>query len=75
MRFLKVKYFQITVMWCPEMSGIGFPSCVLGRCVLLGCCIVSVGGANDILCFYILVDLKAWCNIPNNSRMYFALYF
>ena len=44
-------------MWCPEISG-DFPSCVLGGCVLFGCCFVSGAGAKTFFSFIFLVDLK-----------------
>ena len=45
-------------MLCPEMSGIGFPSCVLGSCVFYECWVVSGDGAKTFFAFIFLVDLK-----------------
>jgi hypothetical protein len=50
-------------MWCPEMSGIRFPSCVLGSCVFFGGCFVSGDEAKIFFAFIFLVDLKACCNM------------
>ena len=55
--FLKLEYMQISVMWCPEISG-DFPSCVLGGCVLFGFCFVFGAGAKTFFSFIFLVDLK-----------------
>ena len=45
------------MMWCPEISG-DFLVCVLGCCVLFGCCFVSGTGAKTFLPFIFLVDLE-----------------
>ena len=61
-------------MWCPEMSGIRFPSCVLGSCVFFGGCFVSGDEAKIFFAFIFLVDLKACCNmlrecsLPGDTR-------
>ena len=62
-------------MWCPEMSGIGFPSLCSRKMCVLWVLYCFCGWGKDILCFYIFGWFKAWCNMPNNSRMYFDHYF
>ena len=61
-------------MWCPEISG-DFPRLCSRRLCLVWVlfCIWSWG--KGTLCFYIFGWFKAWCNMPNNSRMYFDHYF
>ena len=44
-------------MLCPEISG-DFLVCVLGSCVLFGCCFISGAGTKTFFTFIFLVDLK-----------------